>query len=272
MKTRNLFRNFAINVFAIMGLTVGLYAPALGADDNEVLLDQQGDNLTLTILQAGSGNKITGDASDGSDLVITGANLIIDIIQDGDSNEIFGAWTGDGSGSTVWDLYFLGDSNSVDMNIGATGSSDSVDMLWNIQGDTNIFDIDIGGQFAADNLNMDLTILGDRNDFRSAVNNTKTWGGTPGSGWNSTAAFSQSGIKVDAGSATWEMNITGDDNAITSKQTGNSDHYLKFVLVGSDGDFQFLQSNAASCTPACTGKIDVDLDSENASVSIRQTD
>ena len=79
---------------------------ALGADDNEVLLDQQGDNLTLTILQAGSGNKLSGDASDGSDLVITGSNLIIDIIQDGDSNEIFGAWTGDGSGSTVWDSTF----------------------------------------------------------------------------------------------------------------------------------------------------------------------
>ena len=78
MKTKNLFKNFAINVFAVMGLTVGLFAPALGADDNEVLLDQQGDNLTLTILQAGSGNKISGDASDSADLVITGANLIID--------------------------------------------------------------------------------------------------------------------------------------------------------------------------------------------------
>ena len=107
MKTNNnFFRNFAINVLAVMGLGLGIFAPALGADDNEVLLDQQGDNLTLTILQAGSGNKLSGDASDGSDLVITGSNLIIDIIQDGDSNEIFGAWTGDGSGSTVWDSTF----------------------------------------------------------------------------------------------------------------------------------------------------------------------
>ena len=97
--------------------------------------------------------------------------MIIDIIQDGDSNEIFGAWTGDGSGSTVWDFYFLGDSNSLDLNIGATGSADNVDMLWNVQGDTNIFDVDIGGNYVPDNPNMDLTILGDRNDFRSAVSN-----------------------------------------------------------------------------------------------------
>ena len=272
MKTKNLIDKFAINVFASVTLIFALASGSLAADDNEVLLDQQGDNLTLTILQAGNGNKISGDASDGSDLVITGANLIIDIIQDGNANEIFGAWTGDGSGSTVWDMYFYGNSNSLDMNIGATGSADSVDMLWNIQGDTNIFDVDIGANFASDNLNMDLTILGDRNDFRSAVANSRTWGGTPGSGWNGTTAFSQSGVNVDAGSATWEMNITGDDNAITSNQTGNSDHYLKFVLVGSDGDFQFLQSNAATCSPVCPGKIDVDLDSENASVSIRQTD
>ena len=60
---------------------------------------------------------------------------------------------------------------SLDLNIGATGSADNVDMLWNVQGDTNIFDVDIGGNYAPDNPNMDLTILGDRNDFRSAVSN-----------------------------------------------------------------------------------------------------
>ena len=65
----------------------------------------------------------------------------------------------------------LGDSTLLDLNIGATGSADNVDMLWNVQGDTNIFDVDIGANYAPDNPNMDLTILGDRNDFRSAVSN-----------------------------------------------------------------------------------------------------
>ena len=88
-----------------------------------------------------------------------------------------------------------------------------------------------------------------------------------GSDWNNTAAFSQSGIKVDAGSVTWEMNITGDDNAITSNQTGNSNHYLKFVLVGSDGDSNFYKV-MRQLVSACTGKIDVDLDSENVQVQL----
>ena len=69
----------------------------------------------------------------------------------------------------LWDFLLLGDSILLDLNIGATGSADNVDMLWNVQGDTNIFDVDIGGNYAPDNPNMDLTILGDRNDFRSAV-------------------------------------------------------------------------------------------------------
>jgi len=33
------------------------------ADDNEVLLDQTGDNLVLTILQAGYGNTLSGDST-----------------------------------------------------------------------------------------------------------------------------------------------------------------------------------------------------------------
>ena len=272
MKTSNLLHKFAINVFGVFGIILATMSPTLAADENEVFIDQQGDNLTLTILQAGNSNKVSGDASQSSDLVITGANLIIDIIQDGNGNEIFGAWTGDGSGSTVWDFYFYGDNNDLDLNIGQTASADSMDLLWNVQGSTNVFDVDIGGNYAADNLNMDLTILGSRNNFKDAFNNTRTWGGTAGTNWNNTVTTNMGGIKVDSSSATWEMDITGDDNAIATNQTGNASHYLKFVLVGSDGDFHFLQSMGATCSPVCPGKIDVDIDSENASVSIRQTD
>ena len=46
---------------------------------------------------------------------------------------------------------------------------------------------------------------------------------------------------------------------------------LKVVLDGSDGDFQFTQEMTTTCSNAvCHGIIDIDLDSENASVSIKQ--
>ena len=119
MKTNKFFNKLAVSVFALVGL---MSMPVL-ADDNEVLLDQEGDNLVLTILQAGYGNTLSGDATQGAYLTLTGSNIILDLIQDGNSNDMFGSWVLDGSGSSVLDFYYLGDSNIWDMNIGASGSS-----------------------------------------------------------------------------------------------------------------------------------------------------
>ena len=54
MKTSKFLNKLAVSVFAFIGL---LSMPII-AEDNEVLLDQSGDNLTLTILQAGYGNTL----------------------------------------------------------------------------------------------------------------------------------------------------------------------------------------------------------------------
>lgn len=270
MKTIN-FKKIAVSVFAFACL---VSAP-LFAEDNEVLLDQQGDNLTLTILQAGYGNTLSGNATQGADLTLTGSSLILDLIQDGNTNDMFGSWVLDGSGSSVLDFYFLGDSNIWDMNIGASGSGDYADMLVDIQGSNNLFDVDVGGNASAEYLNFDLVILGSRNDFDSSFTNSKVWaaqGDGESCGTNCTGTSTMVGIIVDSDNAVWNMDITGDDNAFATKQSGNSGHSLTVVLDGSDGDFQFTQEMTATCTPACNGIIDVDIDSENASVSIKQGD
>ena len=272
MKTISKFRNFAVSVFAFTCLLSG----QLIADDNEVLLDQEGDNLVLTILQAGYGNTLSGNATQGADLTLTGSNLILDLIQDGNSNDMFGSWVLDGSGSTVLDFYFLGDSNVWDMNIGASGSSDNADMLVSIQGDTNLFDVDLGGSASAEYLNFDLVILGDRNDFDGSFTNSNVWaaqGQGESCGTNCTGTSSMTGILINADNVVWDMEITGDDNKFASNQSGNAGHSLKVVLDGSDGDFQFTQDMTTTCSGgACHGIIDIDLDSENASVSIKQGD
>ena len=264
-----IFKNLAVSVFAL----IGLMAMPVIAEDNEVLLDQQGDNLVLTILQAGYGNTLSGNATQGADLTLSGSSLILDLIQDGNTNDMFGSWVLDGSGSTVLDFYFLGDSNIWDMNIGASGSGDYADMLVDIQGGSNLFDVDIGGNASAENLNFDLVILGSRNDFDSSFTNSKVWaaqGQGESCGTNCTGTSAMVGILIDSDSAVWNFDITGDDNDFATKQSGNADHSLKVVLNGSDGDFQFTQEMTTTCSPACHGIIDVDLDSENASVSIKQ--
>lgn len=274
MKTKNLFKNFVVNVFAIVGVLVA--SQSLGATDNEVLLDQEGNNLVLTILQAGSGNQVSGDANAGSDLIVTGASLIIDIIQDGDSNKLYGDLILDGNGSSVLDFYQLGDSNVWDLQIGAQGNSaDYTDMLVDIQGDSNIFNVDIAGNATAESLNFDLVILGDSNDFSTSFTNSKVWaaqGQGESCGTNCTGSSAMAGIVIDTSNVVWNMDIDGGNNAFATKQSGNAGHSLTVVLDGSNGDFQFVQDMAATCSPTCEGVIDVNLDSENASVSIKQTD
>lgn len=265
MKTR--FNNLAVTVFTFMCCFV---APVV-AEDNQVLLDQDGDNLVLTILQAGYGNTLSGDVTQSSDLYLSGTNVILDLIQDGNTNDMFGSWVLDGSGTSVLDFYMLGDSNIWDMNIGATGSGDYADMLVDIQGSDNLFDIDIGGAASAEYLNFDLNILGSRNDFDTSFTNSNVWDAGV-SGTNNTGTSTMVGIIIDSDNAIWNMDITGDDNAFATEQTGNSGHSLTVLLSGSDGDFQFTQEMTTTCTPACKGVIDVDIDSENASVSINQGD
>ena len=277
MKTKNVIKKIAVNVFAIVGIAVS--SLSLGATDNEVLLDQQGDNLVLTILQAGYGNSISATATAGAgDLVVTGSSLIIDIIQDGNSNKFYGDLLFDGSGSSVMDFYQLGSSNVWDLQIGVNNSGDNTDMLVDIQGDTNIFDVDIGGNAVAESTNFDLAILGSRNDFSTSFTNSNVWASATGAnsvgGAVSTGTGTQtmSGIQIDTSNAVWNMEITGDDNAFATKQSGNGGHSLTVVLAGSDGDFQFMQDMTATCSPTCEGIININLDSENASVSIKQTD
>jgi hypothetical protein len=277
MKTSNFIRKFAVNVFAIGGLLVS--SQSLIATDNEVLLDQQGDNLVLTILQAGYGNQVSGDTSASSDLVVTGGSLIIDIIQDGNSNKFFGDLIFDGNGSSVMDFFQLGNSNVWDIQIGAAGnSSDYTDMLVDIQGDSNTFDLDVGANAAAESLNFDLDILGSSNNFTGSFTNSKVWASA--SGTNSvggavstgTGTSAMSGIKVDTNNVTWNMEIIGGNNEFATLQSGNSGHSLTVLLNGSNGDFQFTQNMTATCSPTCEGIINADMDSENASVSIKQTD
>ena len=259
----NFFKNFLILLF--------VFSFNLASADNEVLIDQIGDNLTLTVLQAGYGNSLSGNTSQSADLTLTGGSLIIDLIQDGNMNETFGSWVLDGSGSTVIDLYFQGDSNIWDMNIGATGSGDYTDILSNIIGSSNLFNIDIGGNAVAESTNMDLYILGDRNDFSTSFTNSKVWA-AGGSVNNSTGTQTMAGIVIDSSNNIWNFDVTGDDNAFATKQASNDGNSMTVELMGSDGDFQLIQNMTSTCSPACAGVINLDIDSENASVSVVQKD
>lgn len=240
MKATTILRN----AFAVVCLGISSWASAQSATDNEILIEQVGDTLTLTINQQGYGNKIAGDASQGSDLTITGSTLTIDIDQVGNSNNFYGAMTADNS---TYDWTFTGDSNVWDILVGSMGSADSGDILVDITGDSNTMDFDLASVTSAERLDMDFTLLGSSNVFD---------------------------VDIEVDDATWNFDITGDSNNFVTSQTDGAYHYQQVVHDGDNGDFDIIQSSGTCPTgvTSCFSHIDLNIDSENATVQITVID
>ena len=230
----------------ILSLTMGNLA-AQASDDNEIMIEQVGDTLKLYIDQIGYGNKIglnDYSSGSGSDMTITGSSLELDLDFTGNENLLYGPLVAD---STYIKIDVTGDSTDFDWNIGYIGSADSSNLDFDITGDSNQFDLDQGYVTSAERLNLDLILLGDSNIFD---------------------------IDFESDDATWDFDITGDSNNINTLQTDGSDHVMKVVHVGDSGDFDIVQSSG-TCPQeinSCIGKIDLDIDSEKAIVTINQKD
>ena len=221
-------------------LTV-LVTPLLADDDNEIFLQQTGDTLILTIDQIGYGNKFGGTIANGSvatDMILTGVTNTFNLDQIGNSNQLFGPAILD---SGTINMTFTGDSNIFDWNIGYIGDADNSNYAISVQGDGNEWDFDHGYAASANYLDMDLTLIGDTNKFF---------------------------IDIDSDQAKWEMEITGDTNNVNTKQLDASDHDLKVVHVGDTINMDIIQSSGTCGNKTCPGKIDLQLASDNATVTI----
>lgn len=238
------FKNILTNAFAVVCLGMSSYVFAQSTTDNEILIEQVGDTLDLTIIQQGYGNKISGDVSQSSDMVITGSTLDIDIDLIGNQNNFFGTMT---TSNSTMDWLLTGDSNKWDILIGSMGSADSASILVDFTGDSNQVDFDLGSVTSAERIDMDFVILGSSNIFD---------------------------IDVEVDDATWNYDITGDSNNFLTSQTDGAYHFQKVVHQGDSGDFDIIQSSGTCPTgvTSCYSHIDLDIDSENATVQITVTD
>lgn len=240
----NKFKYFISSAFAVICLGMSSLTFAQSATDNEILIEQVGDTLNLTIIQQGYGNKISGDSTQSSDMVITGSSLNIDIDQIGNNNNFFGAMT---TSSSTMDWLLTGDSNKWDILMGNMGSADSADILVDFTGDSNEVDFDLGSVTSAERLDMDFTVLGSSNIFD---------------------------IDIEVDDSTWNFDITGDSNNFLTSQTDGAYQYLKVIHAGDSGDFDIIQSSGTCPTgvTSCYSHIDLDIDSENATVQITVSD
>jgi hypothetical protein len=219
---------------------------AQATDDNEIIITQAGNTLTLYIDQYGYGNKIGGSdfSASATAMSIVGTTLTFNIDQVGDENVIFGALDADTSSYT---LAFTGDRNIWDWNIGATGVSNDSDYLSSITGDENTMNMDQGGNANAERLNFDLSILGDRNVFTSII---------------------------DADDVVWNIDVTGSDNNFTTLQKDGGEQAINIDYTGDYGDIDINQMSGTCPTgiTTCNGLITLDVTSDNATIQINQKD
>ena len=230
--------------FTGFAMLMSLNLASAGTTDNEILLDQQGTTLTLTIDQQGYGNKVSGSSASDADFVITGGTVTFNLDQIGNLNKFFGPLVAD---NATINSVITGDSNIWDWNIGETGSADYANFLVDVDGDSNTFDIDVGASVSAERLDFDLDILGGTNDFN---------------------------IDIEVDDAKWDFDVTGSNNEYTTSQTDGAYHKMIVLHDGSGGNFTLTQSSGTCPTgvTSCYSEMNLDIDSENATVTITQTD
>lgn len=223
-------------------LSIGLYA------DNEIYIDQTGDNASIDIEQLGSNNIIGGDdavAGTMTAAILNGDTMVLDINQIGSSNKFLtdGIF---GENFTAF-FEFDGDSNVFDFSMDTTGlnTADSNDINIDITGSFNIADIDIAEVSGASYLDIDWIVDGDSNDAT---------------------------VDIDADYATMFMDILGDSNTLTFIQSGygasSSDaKYFYLDLDGSNNNMTLKQQSTLAAD-----WLKIESDASNSNICVIQND
>jgi hypothetical protein len=223
-------------------LSIGLYA------DNEIYVDQTGDNAAIDIEQLGSNNLIGDtDATAGSmtAAVLNGSGMTLDINQIGSSNKFLT----DGIFGTNFTGFFEfdGDSNEFEFSMDTTGlnTADSNDINIDITGSLNMTDIDIAEVSGASYLDIDWIVDGDSNDAT---------------------------VDIDADYATMTMDILGDTNTLTFIQSGygNSSSDAKYFNLDLDGSNNTMTVKQQSTL--ASDWLTISSDASNSNICIIQND
>ena len=207
---------------------------------NDIYVTQSGANLDLDITQDGSNNTV-GNSTTAS--TSTGATTILNIDQVGNSNVIKYQI----NGATYTGVISLtGDSNDVDLNCDTGSSSSCGTITANITmtGSSSDIDLDIG-------------------ETSDAAGSTVNITGASGSDSNVIAAT------VDGTSAVLTLTVNGDTNNYLIDIDGNGDsigHTLIHSHTGSIADVDIIQSGVND------NYIDLTTSGDNAEVTISQTD
>ena len=202
--------------------------------DNEVYIDQSGNNANIDVEQLGSSNIIGGlNAATGNmtPLDLDGLNLTLDINQIGSSNKFLGDILGDG---ITGFFEFDGDSNDFTIQVDPTDTygADDGDFNVDVTGSSNDFTLDIGTTALASTLDLDWVIQGDSNTLDFDINYDLGTSYVDIDGDSNTVNFSGSGKQ--GGYFYLDQTGNGRTYNITQSSTLAAD-WLKIISTGNSG-------------------------------------
>ena len=231
-----------------MSLVVMLTALTAYGDDNEIFVDQSGDNANIDLEQLGSGNIIGGLNSTAGSLTnpldLDGSALTLDINQIGDTNKFLGDILGD---NITGYFNFDGNSNAFTIQVDPTNTygADSSDFDVQVNGDSNTFTLDVATDSMASSTDLDWIINGSSNTLDFDINYD---GGTSYidiDGDSNSVTFDGSGY---AGGYFY-LDQTGDSRTFNIQQlsTLNND-WLKILSTGDSGTVCVIQNDGGTTT------------------------
>ena len=186
--------------------------------DNEIYIDQSGNNANIDLEQLGSSNIIGGtDAVAGTmtALDLDGLNLTLDINQIGSSNQFLGDILGD---NITGFFEFDGDSNIFDIQVDPTDTygADSGDYNVDVTGSSNDFNLNVATNALASTLDLDWVINGDSNTLD---------------------------FDIDYDLGTSYVDIDGDSNSVTFDGSGYQSGYFYLDQTGNGRTYNITQSS-----------------------------
>src|SRR6056300_1523255 len=141
-------KHLKLQILLVLMMTVVVLE--VNTTDNEIYVDQSGNNANIDLEQLGNSNIIGGLNS------VAGTLTALDL--DGDSNTF--TIQGDptdtyGIDSSDFNVDVTGDSNTFTLDVGTSALAGTLDLDWIITGSSNTFDFDINYDGATNDVDVD---------------------------------------------------------------------------------------------------------------------
>ena len=221
--------------------------------DNEIFINQSGNNASIDLEQLGSGNLIGGDDAISGTMtkaIFSGTGWTLDINQIGSSNKFL---TDGMYGDNFTGFYeFDGDSNEFEWSMDTTGlnGADYVNVNVDVTGSFNTADVDLGETAEVSYLDLDWTILGDSNEIEFDLDSAYATNFMDINGDSNELTFEGSGYGASSSDAGYfYLDLDGDSNVFSITQSSTlARDWLKIESNVSNGHICIVQSDGGTTT------------------------